>query len=521
MMIWPTLPILREKLTTEHTYFPLAISLSLDHQHWFSFYQLLSRSSPFHILLESGRSGRYSIMVTRPRHILKGKNRSLTVTALNHQGITINKEVYEGPLLSLLQEWLAGHRAPVIEGLSDFCGGLIGFFSYDLVRQLEKLPQLSIDDLHTPDLYFLDAEEVLVYDHHDKQHWLVMYHPVSGDLKADYHQAVAKLKTRRAEMEMVLERLLHVQHTDEANKLDVQQGAASLAHQLAEDHDLETKNFAPSLTREKFVQAVRRIKEYIGAGEVTQVNLTLRESRPLTVPPLSIYAALRRINPSPYMGYLHFPELQLVCGSPEQLIRLKEGRMSTRPIGGTRPRGKTSLEDQRLIKELVQHPKERKEHLMLVDLARHDLGKVAFPGSVQVTELMAVETYSHVLHLVSTVEAVLAPGKTAFDVLRAVFPGGSITGASKERTMEIIEELEPVRRGVYTGSIGWLDYNGNMELNIVIRTLLATQGWAHVQAGAGIVIDSIPEKEYQESLNKARALWQAVEECENERSLIE
>jgi para-aminobenzoate synthetase component 1 len=456
------------------------------------------------------------MMAYRPRYVLKGKDQALTVTALNSEGLATGSQVFQGRLLDVLNQWTGARRAPAYDGLPDFCGGLLGFFSYDLVREIERLPHTSKDDLNTPDLYFLAVEQVLVYDHEEDQHWLVVYQPLSGDLKEDYRQALAGLEAWRKELLAAISRLTD-QPREEGGVFRTVQTAPALKPQpgLAPS----PAAFAPSFTREEFIRAVHRVKAYIAAGDVFQVNLSLRQSRPLKVHPLSIYAALRRINPSPYMGYLHFPDLQVVCGSPEQLIRLKDGRLNTRPIAGTRPRGSTQLEDRRLARELVHHQKERAEHVMLVDLERNDLGRVACFGSVRVTELMVLEAYSHVMHLVSNVEGRLAPGKNAFDVIRAVFPGGTITGAPKVRTMEIIEELEPVRRGVYTGSIGWLDYSGNMELNIVIRTLLVAQGWVHVQAGAGLVIDSVPEKEYQESLNKARALWQAVEESEAKRSL--
>jgi para-aminobenzoate synthetase component 1 len=265
------------------------------------------------------------------------------------------------------------------------------------------------------------------------------------------------------------------------------------------------------MSKPAFQDAVRRIQQYIGQGDVFQVNLSLRQSRPTDVTPETLYEWLRMVNPSPYMGMLRTPSFALVSASPELLVKLDGGHLSTRPIAGTRRRGITLEEDLAMEDELLSNEKERAEHVMMVDLERNDLGRVAEYGTVKVPELMTVERYSHVMHLVSQVEAELAPGKDALDVLAAVFPGGTITGAPKIRTMEIIEELEPTRRGPYTGSMGWIDYSGNMEFNIIIRTIAVKDGICHIQAGAGIVIDSKPEREFYECLSKAKALWKAVQ----------
>jgi para-aminobenzoate synthetase component 1 len=276
----------------------------------------------------------------------------------------------------------------------------------------------------------------------------------------------------------------------------------------------EKKNEAVAFTEEGFMKAVERIQEYIGAGDVFQVNLSTRQERTLQTHPLEIYTSLREINPSPYMGYLEFGDFQIVSASPELLIKKQGKEVSTRPIAGTRSRGASEQEDEELAKELIENEKERAEHVMLVDLERNDLGRVCKYGTVEVDEFMVIEKYSHVMHIVSNVRGEVEADKDAFDLVKAVFPGGTITGAPKIRTMEIIEELEPVRRGIYTGSIGWIGYSGDTELNIIIRTLLAKDGQAHVQAGAGIVIDSNPKNEYKESLKKAIALWRAKESSE-------
>lgn len=270
-----------------------------------------------------------------------------------------------------------------------------------------------------------------------------------------------------------------------------------------------------SMTQESFEAAVMRVQDYITAGDVFQVNLSLRHAFPMQGTPEQVYEQLRRLNPSPYMGLLRFPDFQLVSASPELLVKVEQGKASTRPIAGTRRRGRTPEEDRKMEEELLTNEKEQAEHIMLVDLLRNDLGRVADYGSVRASELFAIERYSHVMHLVSEVEARLAPGKTVYDVIAAVFPGGTITGAPKVRTMEIIEELEPVTRGPYTGAMGWIDYNGNMELNIIIRTLVVKDGVGYIQAGAGIVIDSVPYREFKECHNKAKAVALAVRNSEN------
>ncbi len=273
----------------------------------------------------------------------------------------------------------------------------------------------------------------------------------------------------------------------------------------------------PSFTPAAFESAARRIHDYVAAGDTYQVNLSLRTSRATTATPTEIYHALRRINPSPYMGLFRLPSFALVCGSPELLVKLVDGRVISRPIAGTRPRGAAESQDAHFFAELFSSPKERAEHLMLVDLIRNDIGRVAAYGSVHVSEFMALERYSHVMHIVSEVEGRLADGRTWTDVFRAMFPGGTITGCPKIRTMEIIEELEPVGRGYYTGALGWISYHGEMELNIVIRSMLVQDGVAHVQAGAGVVADSNPERELDESLRKAQALWSALDAAEAAR----
>lgn len=491
-------------MSEKYLYFPVAYPLDMNHEQWFPLYKQIHAESAYHALLESGRAGRYSFMAYKPSHKLIGKDQSLAISSIDSIGDTIETQQYKGMLLDLVKDWMSERTAPQIPDLPDFQGGLLGFFSYDLVREIETLPQKSTDDLKTPDLYLLAFDRVIAYDHHNKQHWLLIYQKMNkNSLEKSYLEGQQELK-------VWAEELLH-KLAPAAGREDEPTREDPLKHhnKLAE--------IEPSFLEEEYMVAVENIQEYISAGDVFQVNLSVRQTRPLDTDPLAIYEQLREINPSPYMGYLHFPDLQVISASPEQLVKVKEREITTRPIAGTRPRGENREQDLQLAKELIDNEKERAEHVMLVDLERNDLGKVSRFGSVEVDEFMVIEEYSHVMHIVSNVKGILADGTDVFDVIRAVFPGGTITGAPKVRTMEIIEELEPVRRGIYTGSIGWIDFNGNMELNIVIRTILAQDGQAHVQAGAGIVIDSIPASEYKESLNKAVALWKAFEQSKEKR----
>ncbi|RKQ83492.1 anthranilate synthase component I family protein, partial [Brockia lithotrophica] len=362
------------------------------------------------------------------------------------------------------------------------------YVAYDAARAIERLPVRAVDDLALPEVYLMETREVVAINHEARDVNLIVC--------ADPAEPGGWTAARKR-----LERL--------AARLEQPAAVDALYAWRPAAATLEPRY---SFTRAGFEAAVRRVQDYIAAGDVYQVNLSVRRSQPLEVSPYAVYRVLRRLNPSPYMGYLRFPDLEIVCDSPELLVRVTDEELATRPIAGTRRRGWTSEEDEALERELLASEKERTEHAMLVDLVRNDLGRVAVYGTVRVDELMVVERYSHVMHLVSHVRGRRQPDASAVDVLRAVFPGGTITGAPKVRAMEIIEELEPVRRGPYTGSLGWFGYQGDITLNIVIRTLVAKDGWAHVQTGAGIVIDSQPAAEYEESLNKAEALWEAVEE---------
>jgi para-aminobenzoate synthetase component I len=446
-------------------------------------YKMLASKETHHVILESLLGGRYSIIGLQPFAIATGSDQTLQI---NVDG---NEITYHGDPLEQFKQWMKTYSSDVIEELPDFQGGAIGYVSYDYVRQIEVLPEQSENDLQMPEIYFLVFNDVIVYDHQEGDLFLITYSDQDNEQEADKR----------------LDQLVNV----------LQSKSNEVTWQKRTNVGL-SKNV--SLTEETFKGAVERIQSYISAGDVFQVNLSVRQAEELKTEPLHIYEKLRELNPSPYMGYFHVPEFQLVSGSPELLIKKKGDTLSTRPIAGTRSRGKNAQEDEQLAKELIENEKERAEHVMLVDLERNDLGRVSKYGTVEVNEFMTIEKYSHVMHIVSNVRGLLAKQYDGYDAIRAAFPGGTITGAPKVRTMEIIEELEPVRRGIYTGSIGWIGFNGDLELNIAIRTMVAKDNLAYVQAGAGIVIDSDPAAEYKESLKKAKALWKAKEISEREVS---
>lgn len=469
-------------------------------------------------VLESGKSGRYTYVGCEAISTITGKgDRARIVNVVGNRGEPPEVEERElvGSPLANVKHWMDAYRTPVAAGAPPFVGGCAGYWSYDVARSLEKLPDWADDDLQLPEYDFMLVSRLYAYDRQEQTLYCSVHVPVPfASREADFSEQLERLfQEAEQEAERMAEqwRLITDSAASDARALSRRSRyeAVSLEEALAIDVEA-IPGIEIAFSREHYMEAVRQIQRYIAQGDVFQVNLSVRQSRQLGVEPEWIYEWLRLLNPSPYMGLLRFPDYAIVSGSPELLVRSVDGVVETRPIAGTRPRGSDEREDKRLADELIGNEKERAEHIMLVDLLRNDLGRVSKYGTVRVTDLMVVERYSHVMHIVSHIQGKLAEGKDAFDAIAATFPGGTITGAPKIRTMEIIEELEPVRRGPYTGSIGWIDYNGNMELNIVIRTLLVRGGVGYVQSGAGIVIDSDPEKEFVESLNKAKALWKAI-----------
>jgi anthranilate synthase component 1 len=392
--------------------------------------------------------------------------------------------------ISLIAGEMSQHRLAPASGLPDFCGGAVGYLSYETVRRLEELPSPTSDPLNLPESVFMFADSLLIFDHATSKIKIVSCARPDGDAKKAYQAAVEKID-------------------DLANRL-----GQTLKHTPTAANPTEPAQISSNLTREEFEANVEKAKKYITEGEAIQIVLSQRLSKRTRARPLDIYRALRAINPSPYMFFLDLKDFQLIGSSPEILVRAAGGTVTTRPLAGTRPRGKTPDEDKRLEKELRNDEKERAEHIMLVDLGRNDIGRVSLPGTVKVSELMDVERYSHVMHLVTNVEGRLRPELTPSDALRACFPAGTVSGAPKIRAMQVIAELEPDRRGPYAGCVVYFSFSGGMDTAITIRTIVTTNGTAHVQAGAGIVYDSIPSREYEETLSKARALLKAIEEAE-------
>jgi anthranilate synthase component 1 len=383
------------------------------------------------------------------------------------------------------------HVAPVPAALR-FGGGLVGYFGYETVRHVEPkaLAGAKPDPLETPDMLLLVSDELAVMDNVLGKLYLVVY--------ADPREPGA-WRAARERLERLRARL-SLQLPDEFAPALIGENSAGRQAEVA-----------CSFTEERFLSAVERAKEYIFAGDCMQVQISQRTSRAFDAPPLALYRALRGVNPSPYMYYFDFGDHHVVGASPEILVRLSGGVITLRPIAGTRPRGKTPQEDVKTAEELLADPKERAEHVMLIDLGRNDVGRVAATGSVRVTEKMAIERYSHVMHIVSNVEGQVLPGLDAIDVFKASFPAGTVTGAPKVRAMQVIDELEPVKRGVYSGAVGYLGFNGDMDVAIAIRTAVLKDGKLHVQAAAGIVADSDPRSEWQETQHKTRAILRAAE----------
>jgi len=397
------------------------------------------------------------------------------------------------PLTSVAEEIGRYKLVPVSE-LPRFCGGAVGYLAYEAVTCFEELPSPEADLLHLPESLFMFTDTMLVFDHITHKIKVLSHVHLDGDIEKEYQAAVDKIEALAVRLKQPIPE----------TKVPV----STLKH---DDEKTVVSNF----TRPDFEAAVSKIKEYITDGECIQVVLSQRLTKQTDVEPLDIYRALRSINPSPYMFFLDFGDFHIIGASPEILVRVEDGIVMTRPLAGTRQRGNTTAEDKRLEQELKSDKKERAEHIMLVDLGRNDIGRVSEPGSVKVSDLMEVERYSHVMHLVTHVQGKLRKDMTVFDALRACFPAGTVSGAPKIRAMEIIAELEPEKRGPYAGAAGYFSFSGNMDMAISIRTLVMTSGTVYVQAGAGIVYDSVPSREYEETLNKAQPLLKAIEQAES------
>jgi anthranilate synthase component 1 len=451
-------------------------------------------------LLESAEQGqhlgRFSFLGVGARALVTYADGRLTV---QENGDRLSVE-HDDPFTAVA-DLMRSYRPPAsgeAAALPPLAGGLVGYFGYDLVRRLEPLPDAPPDDLGLPEMAFLLADTVLVFDHLKHSITIVANAFVDGrDVDGPYERAVERIADVRAKLAAPLPA-----------------GAAGRMVDAAEvgaDPAPTTREVKSSMTREQYEAGVERIREYIYAGDAFQVVLSQRFSTPTDVSPFSVYRGVRAVNPSPYLYYIAFDDFALCGSSPEPLVTVQGERVETRPIAGTRRRGASPAEDRRLIEDLRADEKERAEHVMLVDLGRNDLGRVCLPGSVRVDEFMEMELYSHVIHMVSSVSGTLDGGNDPTDALKAAFPAGTVSGAPKVRAMQIVDELETVRRGPYAGAIGYLSSGGDLDTCICIRTVIVKDGVAHVQAGAGIVADSVPAMEYAETKNKAAALLRAIE----------
>ncbi|NQT47266.1 MAG: anthranilate synthase component I [Candidatus Omnitrophica bacterium] len=431
------------------------------------------------------RIGRYSFLGSNPSLVITTKGSEVTI----EEGNKKRKISADGDPLKVLKEELARYKFIHTKGLPRFCGGLVGYAGYDMVRFFEKLPDKNPDDLNVPDSVWMLTDTILIFDHIDHKIKIVSNAHLTPKKKPSvvYDQAVAQIDRIAKALAKPLKPEKKVSHRP--NKLSIRS----------------------NVTKPKFIAAVKKAKEYIKAGDIIQVVLSQRFSTTINEKPFYIYRALRSVNPSPYMFYLNMKDIKLVGSSPEILVRCEEGLVQTRPIAGTRRRGETPDEDVKLEKELLADPKERAEHIMLVDLGRNDLGRVCEFDTVDVNDFMIVERYSHVMHIVTDVTGQLDPEKDIFDTIRATFPAGTVAGAPKIRAMEIIDELETSKRGPYAGCVGYISFSGNIDTCITIRTILVKGKTAYVQAGAGIVADSQPAKEYDESVNKAKGMFRAIE----------
>jgi anthranilate synthase component I len=481
------------RLARTATLVPVAKTVAADLRTPVSAFLSIAAEEPNCFLLESveggEKIGRYTFLGARPYMVLRARGTDIT---LERGG---KKTRLEGSIFKIIDGLLREHTPAHVAGLPPFTAGAVGYFSHDIVRQLERLPVIAKDDLQMPDCTLMFFDRLLAFDHVRHEIFIIATADVRKQSpKQAYSQAVRDIERIERQLAVPLPKKYLQSPKPKAGKLKIN----------------------CSVTKKQFVRTVEKIKEYIVAGDVFQTVPSLRLELEPGVDPLNIYRALRRVNPSPYMYFLRMTGLQseemtVLGSSPEMLVRVTGKKLEYRPIAGTRKRGKDEAEDLRLEEELRHDEKERAEHVMLVDLGRNDVGRVSEFGSVKVSDLMFVERYSHVMHLVSAVEGTLRAGLTPVDALAACFPAGTLTGAPKVRAMEIIEEVEPVRRGIYGGSVLYADFAGNLDSCIAIRTMLMKGKKAYVQAGAGIVADSVPESEYQECLNKTRALVRAVE----------
>ena len=487
-IFYPTFEELTE-LTKEGNIIPLYSEILADRETPVSAFQKIG-TSKCSFLLESMEGGekwaRFSFIGYEPALIFRSKGRKVEVLK---NGTVEHTTVTDSPL-DELKKIMKGYQIVELEDLPRFSGGAVGYASYDMVRFIEDLPSDTDDDLNLYDSIFLITETILIFDNLRNTIKIVCH--IHLDEKENDFKEVYKRAQRKIESIIAL----------------LQRPGA---YELSEYFGSEPVDVTSNIEETKFKKMVQKAKEYIKSGDIIQVVLSQRFGTPLEGDSFDLYRALRRVNPSPYMYYLAFDDLTIVGASPEVLVRVESEHIELRPIAGTRPRGKTEEDDEFLKTDLLSDPKEIAEHVMLVDLGRNDVGRVSEIGSVSVPEFLVIEKYSHVMHIVSDVRGILKPGKDSFDVLKACFPAGTVSGAPKVRAMEIIEELETTQRGPYAGAVGYFSFSGNMDFCIVIRTILIKDNTVYFQVGAGIVADSQPENEFQETLNKGKAMLKALQ----------
>jgi para-aminobenzoate synthetase component 1 len=459
----------------------------------------LIKDSPYSFFLDSGmdpqRLGRYSFLGSDPFLVMSSRGMEISLVRGDEH------EVQSGNPFDVLGRLLEIYKLDHCPSPVPFLGGAVGYFSYDLCHFVERLPFTAIDDLKLPESYFAFYDAILAFDHLEERAYLV----VTGFPEMEEGQRLRRARMRLEELKTWLYAASPTQQVPLPRRERLGEGEFQ---PTPENRKILLKS---NCTPEEYIKAVDRVREYIAAGDVFQVNLSQRFESDLPYPPYELYKRLRRVNPAPFASYLNFQGVSIVSASPERFLKVQGDLVETRPIKGTRPRGRDAVEDQSLAQELTYSVKDRAENVMIVDLERNDLGRVCRYGTVKVAELAILETFPTVFHLTSTIVGKLRRGKSNIDLLKATFPGGSITGAPKVRAMEIIDELEPTKRSVYTGSIGYLGFNEDLDINIVIRTFLIKEGKAYFQVGGGIIYDSDPEAEYMETLDKAKALIQALQ----------
>ena len=467
---------------------PISLELLADMETPLSVYKKLA-NKPFSYLFESVEGGdkwaRYSLIGLPSSRVIKIYQNKIQIS----KDGKIEEEIVSLDPLKFLEDYQENIKVKLNNNLPKFIGGLVGYFGYDCIRYIEtKLSNPKLPDpLGTPDALFMVSEEVAVFDNlNNKLHLIILS---ESESEADISKAQERLKVLSDELLNPL--------TNETFR--------KIGEPATED------DFVSGFGEKEFKETVEQVKEYIKAGDVMQVVCSQRMSVPFTANPIELYRSIRHLNPSPYLYYLNLEEFHIVGSSPEILARLEDGEVTVRPIAGTRRRGKDKEDDLAMEKDMVNDPKEIAEHLMLIDLGRNDIGRIAEPGTVKVTQKFGIERYSHVMHMVSNIRANLKEGLNAMDVFRATFPAGTLSGAPKIRAMEIIDEIEPVKRGIYGGAVGYFSWQGNMDMAITIRTAIIKDEVLYVQAGGGFVADSDPELEWKESLNKGRAIFKAVE----------